>query len=66
MLLSRKIGSSVPSAVVVSPSATGTNARTKPAYASSPTSRPASAAEATQAMTASLPARCRKSASSSS
>ena len=57
---------SVPSAVVVRPSATGTNARTRPMEASSPTSTPARTAEATQAVTASLPARCRNSANSSS
>ena len=43
MLLSRRIGSNVPSAVVVSASATGTKASTKPPAAS----RPVTAIEAT-------------------
>ena len=65
-LFSRRIGNSVPSAVVVRANATGTNACTKPMAARTPTSPAASAAVITQPVSASRPARSRNTAGSSS
>lgn len=66
MSLARKIGSSVPSAVVVSANETGTNACTKPVAASTPTTPVDNASATIQPMTASLPGRQRNSTGSSS
>ena len=60
MSLSRRIGSSVPSAVVVSAIATGTKAFTKPATARTPVTASAITAVTVQPARASRPARSRK------
>jgi len=64
--LSRRMGSSVPSAVVVKPIATGTNARTKPAAANAAVTPIATSNVTSQDVNASRPARSRNSPSSSS
>ena len=66
MSLSRRIGSKVPSAVVVSASATGTKASTKPPTASSAGDRDQTAALTSQPPRASRPLRSPKCSSSSS
>ena len=66
MSLSRRVGNRVPSAVVVSPSATGTNARTSPAASRRPTTTQARVTVTNQPTIASRPACSRKSVSSSS
>ena len=64
--LSRRIGSRVPSAVVVSPIAMGTKAWTKPTAARAPVTAIATSAVTSQEAMASRPARSRKSPISSS
>ena len=64
--LSRRMGSKVPSAVVVRPIATGTNASTKPTAAKAPVTATAITAVTSQEDSASRPARSRNSPSSSS
>ena len=66
MSLSRRIGSSVPSAVVVRASATGTKAFTRPAAANAPVTPIESTALTVQPAMASRPDRSRKWSSSSS
>ena len=66
MSLSRKIGNKVPSAVVVSASATGTKACTRPAAANTPVTATETTALTNQPATASRPDRSRKWSSSSS
>ena len=66
MCCSRRIGSSVPSAVVVNAIDTGTKARTKPRYSSPPTIRTAATALITQPIRACRPAFSRSSAGSNS
>ena len=66
MSLSRRIGSNVPSAVVVSASATGTKAWTRPAAASRPVTTIETRALISQPATASRPVRSAKWSSSSS
>ena len=62
--LSRRIGSSVPSAVVVRPIAIGTNAWTKPTAAKAPVTPSAVAIVTSQDFSASRPARSRNTSSS--
>ena len=64
--LSRRIGSKVPSAVVVRPIAIGTNASTKPTAAKAPVTAIATTTVTSQDVNASRPARSRNSLSSSS
>ena len=64
--LSRRIGSRVPSAVVVRPIAIGTNAWMKPTAANPPVTAIATSAVTSQEVIASRPARSRNSPSSSS
>src|ERR1022692_345801 len=66
MSLSRRMGSSVPSAVGVRASETGTKSRTKPTWVSTPTVTRASTAAMSHARIASLPGRCRSRPGSSS
>ena len=66
MSWSRRIGSSAPKAVVVSPSATGTKARMNPAYARRPVTTIASTAVTNQQMIARWPTRSLNSWRSSS
>ena len=64
--LSRRMGSRVPSAVVVRPIAIGTNAWTKPTAAKAPVTAIAITTVTSQDLMASRPARSRNSPSSSS
>ncbi len=66
MSLSRRMGSSAPNAVVVRPSATGTNACTKPIAARKPVTETAITAVTNQATTARRPTCSRNRSSSSS
>ncbi len=64
--LSRRIGNSVPSAVVVNPIAIGTKAWTKPTAAKAPVTAIATTTVTSQDVTASRPARSRNRPRSSS
>ena len=66
MLLSRRMGNSVPSAVVVNPMAIGTNAWTKPTAARAPVTATAITAVTIHDVMAKRPARSPKSPRSSS